>query len=379
MPAGCSSKPLTLAYYLWSYTNLHSYLLIIMSIIEVKNRIKAVKNIGQITKAMEVVAATKMRKSQQVALNSRPYTFKALQLLSVLAKHINVPTSQVGTLRVKTELMRSRKIKKTLLVIVTSDRGLAGSFNSQVLRLADTFLNAYQLNPRSKASGDGESSRSLASGELKIVAVGKKSISYANKKRLSLAGEFSGFGDFINPKETDLVAELLIKGFLNKAWDRVTTLSTHFRSTLKQEVLMRQILPVDLEKIQATINEIIPEHGRFSELRAEGGIWKGQKQNNNSEPHATPHAQRSIVDYIFEPSPKELIGDLVDHLVRMQVYHLVLEANASEHSARMVAMKTASDNAKELSGKLSLEYNKARQAGITKELIEITSAVNTLT
>ena len=278
-----------------------------------------------------------MRKSQQVALNSRPYAFKALQLLSVLAKYAAV----------RTELMKARPIHKTLLVIVTSDRGLAGSFNSQVLRMADSFLKSYQ---------------ETENDNLKVVAVGKKAISYANKKKLELRAEFSGFGDFINPKETDPVAKLVIKGFLNKDWDRVITISTHFRSTLKQEVLMRQVLPVDMGKIQKTIDEIIPEYGRFSEFK----------------PNVKHSVSNKAVDYIFEPSPKELIEGLVDHLVRMQVYHLVLEANASEHSARMVAMKTASDNAKELSEKLNLEYNKARQAGITKELIEITSAVNTL-
>jgi F-type H+-transporting ATPase subunit gamma len=307
-----------------------------MSIIEVKNRIKAVKNIGQITKAMEVVAATKMRKSQQVALNSRPYAFKALQLLSVLGHYAPV----------KTVLMKKRHVKNTLLVIVTSDRGLAGSFNSQVFRLADKFIDAHKNDLKG----------------LRVLAVGKKAISYANKKRLELADSYSGFGDFIEPGETAHLSDKIISGFLSKDWDRVMTISTHFRSTLKQEVLMRQVLPLDLEKIQKTISEIIPETGRFSDFH------KSKINIQNS----------SFVDYIFEPSPKELIASLVDHLVRMQVYHLVLEANASEHSARMVAMRTASDNAKELSGSLNLEYNKARQAGITKELIEITSAVNTL-
>src|SRR3989344_1069957 len=127
-----------------------------MSIIEVKNRIKAVKNIGQITKAMEVVAATKMRKSQQVALNSRPYAFKALQLLSVLGKQE----------KVKTDLMKKRVIKKTLLVIVTSDRGLAGSFNSQVLRLAESFLKAYEENK--------------TTSQVVLLAVGKKAILYTH-------------------------------------------------------------------------------------------------------------------------------------------------------------------------------------------------------
>ncbi len=310
-----------------------------MSIIEVKNRIKAVKNIGQITKAMEVVAATKMRKSQEVALRSRPYAFKALQLLSILSQYAPI----------KTPLFQARPGKtgkKTLLVIVTSDRGLAGSFNSQVLRLADKFTEAYKADPAEK---------------LKVIAVGKKAIAYANKKKLDIVDGFSGFGDFIETKETNPLADILIAGYLKKEWDGVMTISTHFRSTLKQEVLMRQILPVDLEKVRETINEIIPESGRFASMR-------------NTE----LVIRNSFVDYIFEPSPKELIEELVDHLVRMQVYHLVLEANASEHSARMVAMKTASDNAKELSEKLNLEYNKARQAGITKELIEITSAIQTL-
>ena len=308
-----------------------------MSIIEVKNRIKAVKNIGQITKAMEVVAATKMRKSQEVALNSRPYAFKALQLLAVLAKYAPV----------KTKLMVMRPIKKTLLIIVTSDRGLAGSFNSQIFRLADSFLKLYK-----ETENDG----------LQVIAIGKKAIQYAGKKKLDLAESFYGFGDFIEPSETYNLSDKIIYGFLHKDWDRVITISTHFRTTLKQEVLIRQVLPVNLEKIKETISEIVHEHGRYVELK------KIALEDNKKQP-----------DYIFEPAPKELIDGLVDHLVRMQVYHLVLEANASEHSARMVAMKTASDNAKELSEKLNLEYNKARQAGITKELIEITSAVNTLT
>src|SRR3989338_8713905 len=140
------------------------------SLQKTKSRIKAVKNIGQITKAMEVVAATKMRKSQQVALNSRPYAFKALQLLSVLAKHAPI----------KTQLIESRPVKNTLLVVVTSDRGLAGSFNSQVLRLADSFLKSYK-----ETSNDG----------LKVIGVGKKAISYVAKKKLESIGGFSGFGD----------------------------------------------------------------------------------------------------------------------------------------------------------------------------------------
>jgi len=308
------------------------------SLQKTKSRIKAVKNIGQITKAMEVVAATKMRKSQEVALRSRPYAFKALELLSVLAKYAEIKTP----LQARPVNLQVLPVRRTLLVIVTSDRGLAGSFNSQILRVSDQFL---------KNNTD----------EIVVIPVGKKAISYAGKKKLDPVDSFSGFGDFVEPSETFHLSDKIISGFLSGEWDRVMTISTHFRTTLKQEVLLRQVLPVDLEKIQKTIDEIIPESGRFSAIRNTQSVIRN-----------------SSVDYLFEPTPKELVESLIDHLVRMQVYHLVLEANASEHSARMVAMKTASDNAKELSEKLNLEYNKARQAGITKELIEITSAVNTL-
>lgn len=307
------------------------------SLQSIKSRIKAVRNIGQITKAMEVVAATKMRKSQQIALDSRPYAFKALQLLSVLSKYSPI----------KSRLMGVKKIKSTLLIIMTSDRGLAGSFNSQVIKTADKFIEEY--SEKGKAV-------------LNVAVVGKKAMAYASKRGIKPDFQFSGFGDYIKPSETDSLADLIIKGFLDKRWGKVVTISTHFRTTLKQEVLKREILPINLNNIQDSITEIIPKQGRFSELL--DSSYKLQ--------------DTGFIDYIFEPVPEKIIEQLVDHLVRMEIYHLVLEANASEHSARMVAMKTASDNAKELSENLNLEYNKARQAGITKELIEITSAINTL-
>jgi F-type H+-transporting ATPase subunit gamma len=148
----------------------------------------------------------------------------------------------------------------------------------------------------------------------------------------------------------------VIEWFLGKRFDRVVTISTHFRSTLKQETLVRQVLPVSIDKIKEVVDEIVPTSGKFSELG-----------------HEARETKRTKTDYIFEPTATEALSALIPHLIEMQLLHLVLEANASEHSARMVAMKSASDNAKELSTGLQLEYNKARQAGITKEIIEITS------
>ena len=323
----------------------------------IKNRLKSVKNIGQITKAMEVVSATKMRKAQEVALHSRPYAFRALELLETIVANIK---NQISNIKIEIPLTQSREVKNTLVVIVASDRGLAGAFNSQVIRATERLLA-------------GETPPGLPLGEVqegfhafKFIIVGKKASSYALKRGMKVIETFTGFGDYALPEEVAPLAELVVNGFLKGKWDRVMTVSTHFRSTLKQETLVRQLLPLDVSKIAETVKEIIPEHGRYSEARPQ---------------EISPRSRLGFetTEYIFEPTPEEAVSALVPHLVNMQLYHLLLEANASEHSARMVAMKTASDNAVDLADGLTLQFNKARQASITKEIIEITSTMNALT
>jgi|SRR3989344_3554920 len=311
----------------------------------IKSRLKSVKNIGQITKAMEVVSATKMRRAQEVALRSRPYAFRALELLETLAaSFVQSQVDEVKKTALQMPLAEKREIKKTLLVVVTSDKGLAGAFNTQVFRQVEQFL----------AQEGGAS-------EIHVVPVGKRAVSYFTRRNAMIVESFTGFGDYAMPEEIEPLGNLLVQGFLEGNWDRVVTISTHFRSTLKQTPLARQVLPIEVEKIAETVAEIIPEHGRFSELKSDATRY-------------TLHGS----EYILEPSPEETLNQLVPHLVTMQLYHVVLEANASEHSARMVAMKTASDNASDLADGLTLEFNKARQAGITKEIIEITSTMNAL-
>lgn len=309
------------------------------SLQSLKSRLKAVGNVGQITKAMEVVSATKMRKAQETALNSRPYAFTALGLLERVAKH-----SKLASLYAE-----KRPVKKTLVVVIASDKGLAGSFNSQVFKLADNFF------ARDEFAGNG-------SHEYLIAGVGKKAIQYASKQKYQTAESFKDFGDVTEPAEVMPMADFAAKGYVDKKWDRIIVISTNFKSALKQEPLARQILPVDFEKIRETVKEIIPETGRFSEL--------GRNHNQGDKDNE--------IDYIFEPSPERVFESLIPHLVEMQVYHIFLEAKASEHSARRVAMKTASDNAIELVDSLTLEYNKARQVGITGEILEITSTITTL-
>ncbi|TSC75317.1 MAG: F-type H+-transporting ATPase subunit gamma [Parcubacteria group bacterium Gr01-1014_30] len=297
------------------------------SLQNIKSRLRAVRNIGQITKAMEVVAATKMRKSQEIALRTRPYAFKALELLSKLSRFSPLETA----------LTKKRQVKTTLLVVIASDRGLAGAFNTQVFRSAEKLFKADSV----------------------YAAVGKKAGKFILKKGLSLVSGFQGFGDFVRFEDIKPLADFVIDGFKSARWDRVVTVSMHFRTALKQEMVNQQVLPVDFEKIEETVKAIVPEHGKYAE----------------SLPTTNYKLQTAGIDYLFEPSAKETLEMLIPHLVKMQIYHLVLEANASEHSARRVAMKQASDNSDELFSAFTLQYNKARQEAITKETIEITSTI----
>lgn len=298
---------------------------------------------GKITRAMEVVAATKMRRAQELALSSRPYAFKVLDLLQRLSRDIPIFSA----------LLVVRQIRKTLVVIVASDKGLTGSFNAQVLRASDKFFESEEKAVRKDHI-------------FEMIAIGKKAELYAKKRQIKLVKSFYGAGDYATPEDASEAADFAINYFEKSYCDRVVVISTHFRTALRQDVVLRQVLPAEVAKIKSTLDEIVPESGKYAETV--------------KLPLVPPWRDKSAVgaDYIFEPSPAEAINFLIPYLVRMQFYHLILEANASEHSARRVAMKTASDNADDLAGNLTLKYNTARQAGITNEIIEITSTKNAI-
>lgn len=296
---------------------------------------------------MELVAANKMRRSQEIALASRPYAFAGLDLLASLSL-LNKKELPL--------LMEKRKVKKTLFVLVASDKGLAGAFNGSIFKKFESFLKK-------------DSSReALAKWDDQILfaAVGEKSSAYLSKKGLPVLKKFTNVGDFTTTEQVQPLTDFLVEGYLQKKWDKVIVFSTHFKSALKQEALTQEVLPISLESIEQTVKETIPDKGKFAETIKEQGINFVPNKNEAQE-------------YLIEPSAKEILDDLVKHLFFMQVYHLILEANASEHAARRMAMKTASDNASDLGQKLNLQYNKARQGAITNQIIEIIAGAESLT
>ncbi len=302
--------------------------------LQLKSKIRAVGNIKQITKAMQLVSATKMRKAQEVALRARPYAKHALSLLLRL-ETVAQESTQKGP------LWEKRAEGKVLLVVVTSDKGLSGTFNSTVLK------TAFQIFSERQKEG------------VEIVAVGKKARDFFKKRKAVIAAEFFKFSDIVTLYEVSPLAEWILRSYEKGAYKEVIFCSMRFVSALVQKPAVHPVLPIRAEELKAIVEDIVPKTGKFSSLKE-------------------PELESDIL-YKTEPSPEQIVQQLSYDLVRVQILHAIFESNASEHSSRMFAMKNATENAQNLQYSLNLQLNKARQAAITQELTEISTAKEALT
>ncbi len=282
---------------------------------DIRRRIKSVKNTAQITKAMQMVASSKMRKAQLAALAGRPYATLMNDVLAAVSEGAGDFTHP---------LLEKREGKKRAVILVSTDKGLCGALNSNLLREAAKFDKETTV----------------------YICAGKKGAQFISRTKRNLAAEFS-YKDNPQFAEARAISKFAQDMFLKGEVDRVDVLYTNFINTLSQKPEARQLLPIG--KIHA-LQVGVEGHGEGGELK------KGD------------------VEYLFEPNAADVLGNLLPHYVNFQVFQFLSEAKASEHSSRMVAMKNATDNAKQLIKDLTLEYNKLRQANITKELLEITTA-----
>lgn len=301
---------------------------------QVQDKIRATANIKQITRAMEMVAATKMRKAEETALRARPYAKEALLLLRNL-----LIIAQKEDLTHHSHYFKKAEDGPMCLVVVTSDRGLAGAFNANVLRKA---LRFHEERP-----------------DADVVAVGKKAEEFFAKRGVNVAASFAGFSSVATLSEISPLAEWLLSRYQNHTYDQVTFCSTMFVSALVQRTELTELLPLTIEGLQNIIEGIVPARGRYSEMQTE------------MEEMGSSH--------LFEPSAREIFEGILPELVRAVILHIIFESNASEHSSRMVAMKNATENAEDLIESLTRQLNKARQAAITQELAEVTTAKEALT
>ena len=299
-----------------------------MALKQIKNKIISTKKTGKVTKAMEAVSAVKMRKSQLKAFVGRPYIHSAMRILSRLAD------SHEGLAH---PLAHKRERGRRLLIIVTSDKGLAGSVNSSVLKRVDHTLQAHP--------------------ETDVVCIGRKASEYALRQNLKVLYEHVNVSDDISLEEVSEISSLAVTEYARGTYTGVDVVYQNFLSTFEQEPVKRQVLPLDTTEIVAIMDGIKP--------------WAGMKNHRQSELNGQSA-------YTIEPSAEEVLNTLIPQLVQVVVYHALLESKASEHSARMVAMKNATDKSKEVTKFLTLKYNKARQAAITAEVAEITGGMEAL-
>src|SRR5919201_3780002 len=278
---------------------------------EIRRRIRSVRNIQQVTRAMQTVAASRMRRAQQSVLASRPYEEKLRSVLNDLAPHTD-PEAHA--------LLARREVKRAGIVLITTDRGLVGALNTNVIRAA--LRHAENLPGAS------------------FVAVGRKAIGQLRRFRQPVTAEFSGFSERPTTRDTSIVARVATEEFVAGKVDEVYIVYTRFINTLRQVPTVRRILP------------LVPE---------------------DEDLDALPPLQ-----YIFEPDPETVLEAVLPRLVELTVYQAALDNAASEQSARMVSMRTATDNAAELIQDLTLAANKARQGRITKEMLEIASGAEAL-
>ncbi|HEV7893968.1 MAG TPA: ATP synthase F1 subunit gamma [Pyrinomonadaceae bacterium] len=294
------------------------------NLLDIRRRIKSVKNTQQITKAMKMVSAAKLKRAQERAVSARPFATKMAEVLTGLASHAGEDFHH--------PLLDARGDERYLLVLVTADKGLAGAFNANLTKAAQAFINEH------------------ADKSVEILAVGRKGRDFFRRRGVEIVGEYIGMtgkGRIDHAEALEVARDVMRRFTEDERIDKVFIIFNEFRSVISQRVVVEQILPVSREE-----------------------------EETDEAPDAS--RQQTFVEYIYEQPPEEIFTQLLPRLVETQIYRALLESVASEQGARMTAMDSASKNAGELIQSLTLNMNRIRQASITREIIEIVSGAAAL-
>lgn len=280
---------------------------------EIRSRISSVGSTMQITSAMKMVSAAKLKRAQDAIIQMRPYSNKLTELLQSLSANVDGSESSIYS--------ENREIKKVLLIPITSNRGLCGGFNSYIIKSTKNLIEEkYQES------------------KVDLISIGKKSSEYFTKNNYNIIGEHDEIFNNLTFEKVSIIAEKIIQKFLSKEYDKVILVYNQFKNAATQIIMNEDYLPIE------------------------------SADNNKSQ---SPH-------YLFEPNQNQIIQDLIPKSLKTQLFKAVLDSHAAEHGARMTAMHKATDNASELKKELTLTYNKARQAAITGEILEIVGGAEAL-
>lgn len=300
-----------------------------MALKHIKNKIKSTQRTSKVTKAMEAVSAVKMRKSQERALFGRPYAEAAFRVLQNIARSVDVKYHT---------FVKPNGGSHDCVVVITSDKGLAGNLNSAVLKEATAAFCE------------------LPKDEVELVCFGKKSYEHFLRRGYSIPKHYLNISDEVVISDVEEVVDFITTQFKDGKYRTVRIVFQQFMSTFEQKAVVRQALPVDRDNVRLMIDDIVPKRGKYAE-------------EVKHEP---------AIIYTAEQGRKQLYEAVFIMIVEIMMYHALLESKASEHSARMVAMKNATDKAKDVTKSLTLLYNKERQSVITAEVSEITGGIEAM-
>ncbi|MCL1472968.1 F0F1 ATP synthase subunit gamma [Argonema antarcticum] len=301
----------------------------------IRDRIKSVKNTKKITEAMRLVAAAKVRRAQEQVTATRPFADALAQVLHGLQSRLKFEEANLP-------LLKAREVKSVGLLVITGDRGLCGAYNTNVIRRAE--IRSKELKSEGR--------------DYKFILVGRKAIQYFQRRNQPINATYTGLEQIPTAAEASSIADQILSLFLSEGVDRVELIYTKFVSLISSRPVIQTLLPLDTQGLETPDDEIF-------RLTTKGGQFQVERSKVSSEVQSFPQ------DMIFEQDPVQILDALLPLYLNNQLLRSLQESAASELAARMTAMNNASDNASELIDKLSLSYNKARQASITQELLEV--------
>jgi F-type H+-transporting ATPase subunit gamma len=350
------------------------------NVLDLRRRIRSVKNMRQITKAMKMVSAAKLRRAQERAMAARPYAKMITSVLESLTRRVDIYDPETGNLR--HPLFATREEKRVLLVVISGDKGFAGAFNSNIIKAALQFVTANQgrevdIEAVGRKGRDQMRRRYAAAiySEQTTEDGRKLQVRSDRKGPVEVSGDHPGMLDKLEVKRVFELAQNIISRYVHEEIDAAYIVYNEFKSVIAQRVVVERLLPIikiGAQQIAGAAEPTTEEKERAAEAARSAGVPLEPAGTQEADDEAKKFGT-SNVDYIYEQPPEELFNGLLPQYIASLLYHAITESVAAEHAARMTAMDSASNNASDMIDAYTLQMNRVRQAAITKEIIEIVS------
>jgi F-type H+-transporting ATPase subunit gamma len=353
------------------------------NVLDLRRRIRSVKNTRQITKAMKMVAAAKLRRAQERAFAARPYARMLISVLDSLMRRVDVYDPETGEAR--HPLLVARAEKRITVVVVTGDKGFAGAFNTNVLKAAHRFIEEHP-DVDLDIEAIGRKGRDVLRRSYAVSSVAEdeqmeqRSAPRTRSARIEIVGEHIGILERLTFEKAAHIAHTLIERYTSQETDAVYLVFNEFQSVMTQRVVVERILPimeVGKQDIASATEMDREQREEMARAARSSGVSIETEDTREADEEASKFGTAQV-DYIYEQPPRELLQTLLPRYVSTQLYHAMLESVAAEHASRMTAMDAATNNASEMIDKYTLTMNRVRQAAITKEIIEIVSGAAAL-